>query len=111
MGFQSDVFSHLKDADILLHCSREEGMPNVVIEAMSIGLPVVVSDAGATSELIDQNKNGILVEKEGDFSSAVIELINNIDQTNKRSKNAYQKIKDEFDFDKSIDNITNLLTT
>jgi glycosyltransferase involved in cell wall biosynthesis len=108
-GFSDNVFSFLKKADILLHCSREEGMPNVLIEAMSIGLPVVASDAGATDELIDNNSNGIMVEQEGDFASAIIETIENIEKTNKRRKNAELKIKNDFNFEGSVENMIQLL--
>jgi glycosyltransferase involved in cell wall biosynthesis len=38
-----------------------EGMPTVVLEAMVHGMPVIVSDTGATAELVN-SKNGYLVE-------------------------------------------------
>lgn len=39
-------------ADALLLCSNREGRPNVVLEALACGLPVVASDAGGTGELL-----------------------------------------------------------
>ena len=39
-------------ADLLLLCSRREGRPNVVLEALACGLPVLATDAGGTGELL-----------------------------------------------------------
>jgi len=40
-------------ADLLLLCSTREGRPNVVLEALSCGTPVLATDAGGTAELLD----------------------------------------------------------
>ncbi len=47
--------------DIFLFTSIHEGSPNVIFEALSYGLPIVASDIPATSEVIDKNINGFLV--------------------------------------------------
>ena len=46
--------------DVLICPSYSEGMPNVILEAMSRGLAVIASDVGASSLLVD-NENGILL--------------------------------------------------
>lgn len=48
-------------ADIFVLPSRDEGMPNVLLEAMSSGLPVVASRAGGSSEVVRHGKTGLLV--------------------------------------------------
>lgn len=53
---RSDVLQLMADADLLLLTSTQEGLPGVVIEALSVGTPVVSSDLPGTrfiSELID----------------------------------------------------------
>jgi glycosyltransferase involved in cell wall biosynthesis len=63
-GFASD--EELKqmylDNDIFVFPTLYEGMPTVVLEAMVAGMPVVVSDTGATAEQVDHS-NGFLIEK------------------------------------------------
>jgi len=48
--------------DILVNCSISEGMPNVILEAMSQGLAIVATDVGATSVLVKNGLNGMLIE-------------------------------------------------
>jgi colanic acid/amylovoran biosynthesis glycosyltransferase len=58
---QSEVFSLMKETSLLLMPSLEEGIPNVVVEAMAIGLPVISTDCGGVPELITNDKDGWLV--------------------------------------------------
>lgn len=62
-GSVSDVAAHIKNVRIFTLTSNTEGMPNSVIEAMCLGLPVIATDCpcGGTAELIEDGKNGILV--------------------------------------------------
>ena len=49
-----------RDADVLLVPSMGEGIANVAIEAMAVGLPVVATDCGGMPELIRSGENGLL---------------------------------------------------
>jgi glycosyltransferase involved in cell wall biosynthesis len=61
LGFREDVPVLLTAADAMVMASRYEGMPNVVMEALAAGLPVVGTDVGAMAELIREGVNGYLV--------------------------------------------------
>lgn len=57
-----EVLLNMQHADILLLPSVMEGIANVVLEAMAVGLPVVSSDCGGMSEVIDNEINGLLFQ-------------------------------------------------
>ena len=58
LGWRSDIHELMADADLLAMPSRNEGVPNTVQEAMSIGLPVLVSDAGGMPEVVRDGETG-----------------------------------------------------
>ncbi|HEX9827181.1 MAG TPA: glycosyltransferase family 4 protein [Flavobacteriaceae bacterium] len=55
------VKSEIKKADVLLLSSVEEGIANVVLEAMALGTLVVTTDCGGMNEVIKDGENGFLV--------------------------------------------------
>ena len=61
LGHQDDVAGRLAVADLFVLPSRSEAFPNAVLEAMAARLPIVASDVGGISELIDDNRTGLLV--------------------------------------------------
>lgn len=68
-----DVPRHLEDADIFVLASEREGRPNVVLEAMAAGLPVIASNIAGVDELIQHGVNGLLFEP-GDIPQLVDHL-------------------------------------
>ena len=59
--WRDDVDAVLREADVLVAPSRHEGMPNVVLEAMSVGLPVVATDVGAVARVLGQEGASFVV--------------------------------------------------
>ena len=60
-GFKADGLSYINVLDILVLSSLEEGFPRVILEAMLMEKPVVVSDIPGPSELVIHNETGYLV--------------------------------------------------
>lgn len=56
------VLKALKEADVLLLPSIEEGIPNVVLEAMAMGTPVVSTNCSGIHEIIDDGVSGYIVK-------------------------------------------------
>jgi glycosyltransferase involved in cell wall biosynthesis len=65
VGAIHDVPSFLGGAKFLVHTSESEGCPNVVMEAMACGLPVVALEAGDIPYLVEDGRTGFVV-RQGD---------------------------------------------
>ena len=60
LGRREDVNVLMTMADLLLLTSRQEGMPNVLLEAQLMGLPVVSTDAGGSRDAVIPGHSGII---------------------------------------------------
>lgn len=58
---RSDVERSLANAKMLVLPSRQEGQPNVILEAMARGVPVVATPVGGIPDLIRDGENGVIV--------------------------------------------------
>ncbi|EAR01087.1 glycosyltransferase [Maribacter sp. HTCC2170] len=69
MGFETNPYKYLKGADLFIFGSNHEGFPNVLLEAMSCGLPILTTNCKSgpdeIMELNDQQDNEIMVTPYG----------------------------------------------
>lgn len=61
-------------ADLVLNCSRFEGMPNTLMEAMALGRPVVAADIPGNRSLVSHGRTGWLFKDEAGFRKLVLQL-------------------------------------
>lgn len=95
-GKSNEMIQEYCDASLFLLTSRFEGLPMVLIEAISCGLPCVSFDCPhGPADIIDNGKNGMLVEDGniGQFADAVLKLIENEELRIKMGKAAIEKAK------------------
>ncbi|MFZ0448288.1 MAG: glycosyltransferase, partial [Desulfatiglandaceae bacterium] len=64
LGFKENVPRFLAGMDILIAPSRREALSISIIEALSMGLPVIGTRTGGIPEVVRHGQNGLLVEKE-----------------------------------------------
>jgi glycosyltransferase involved in cell wall biosynthesis len=65
LGFQKNPYPYLKRAKFFVLSSINEGMPNVILESLACGVPVVSFDClSGPSEMITNKSNGLLVENQ-----------------------------------------------
>jgi glycosyltransferase involved in cell wall biosynthesis len=77
IGESHDIPAFLSGAKFLVHTSETEGCPNVVMEAMACGLPVVAMEAGDIPYLVEDGKTGFVV-RQGDettLAERVLQLL------------------------------------
>jgi GalNAc-alpha-(1->4)-GalNAc-alpha-(1->3)-diNAcBac-PP-undecaprenol alpha-1,4-N-acetyl-D-galactosaminyltransferase len=96
-GLQKDVKEVMRKSEILVLTSRWEGLPMVVIESMSQGLPCIAFDCySGPRDIITHDFNGYLVEDQNSeaFEMALERLISNEAERERFAKNALSTSKD-----------------
>jgi len=95
----SEVAKEMQRADVLIHFSKYENLPCVVNEALCCGLPVISSNVGGISELVN-NSNGILVENENidQLANAMLTYLLNPDRFNKQMISTSASAMFNYDF-------------
>lgn len=99
----ADVPHELKGAQFAIHPSRAEGLSNAILEEMAAGLPVVATDVGGTSLLIQSERNGTLVPP-GDpqaLANAVERLAVDVDARRRMGMEA-RRHSEEFSWDTCV---------
>jgi glycosyltransferase involved in cell wall biosynthesis len=103
-GFLENPSSFMRKFDVFVLPSILEPFGNVVLEAMSLGVPVVAFNGGGPAEIITHDHDGMLVPV-GDtaaLTDTLSRLLNDNDLHKMLSLNAIQKVKNEFLLEKSI---------
>ena len=110
-----ETMKKLKESTILVVPSRMESIPQVIKEAFYLKIPVIATNVGGISELIENEKTGILVESEN-FSSLldkINKLLKNPILQEKLSKNSHKFIIENYTWEslyqKYVDFYQNLI--
>lgn len=104
LGQIPDAYRFLPGLDIFVLPSMKEGFPWALIEAMSAKLPVIATDVGAVSEIIDDHKNGLLVKPKNpaELADKIKEILENDHLRNELGIQAHQTVLFKFELDKMV---------
>lgn len=103
-GQQREIESFYQAADCLVLPSRWEGMPNVVLEAMAAGKPVITTTVEGTRDLISNHVNGLLIPPESpqELAAKLTMLLTDPDQAANLGKAAQTHIQKEFTWENTV---------
>jgi glycosyltransferase involved in cell wall biosynthesis len=102
----------LKVADVFVLNSTYEGLPHVLVEAMSLETPVVASDIPGNREVVEHDKNGILVSPHDseELYNAIVSTLGIMEKTKRRVESAKVRA-DEFSVEQTISGLAQILKT
>jgi glycosyltransferase involved in cell wall biosynthesis len=98
-GFQSDVENWLPALDVFVLPSLTEGTPMALLEAMSVGIPIIATSVGGVPKIVENEISGFLIEP-ADFralAEKIIILKENPVLRNKMAMEGLEIIKKRFD--------------
>ena len=111
VGQLPDAFKYLSAFDIFVLPSVKEGFPWALIEAMAAKLPVVATRVGAVPEIIEDGKNGLIVEPGNPEAMAgkIKEIMDSNHLQKELGIQAHQTVLFKFEIDKMVGQIEELL--
>ena len=94
----------LNELKLLVLPSASEGLPNIVLEAMACGTPVLATPVGAIPDIIKDGETGFLLQSEDPkhVSEKIVVLLKESDLLEKVSKNAHRLVQEGFNEEESI---------
>ncbi len=104
LGFRSDVTDLLNAFDVFVLPSLYEGLPNVVLEAMACGLPVVATAVDGTPEAVRHGVTGFLVPPKdpGALANALIRLLEDENIVRLMGRNGRLRAEEVFSLDGQV---------
>jgi glycosyltransferase involved in cell wall biosynthesis len=106
-GLVPDPSEKYATADIFVHLAISEGTPNVVLEAMAAGLPVVATPAGEVRRLIRPGHNGLLVpfDDAASVAGCLVDLAGAPDQRDRLGEQGRTEVLAEYSMQRVRDSL------
>ncbi|WP_432662624.1 glycosyltransferase family 4 protein [Wukongibacter baidiensis] len=113
VGKVSNPDLYYRKSRLLVLPSRYEGVSNTLLEAMACGLPVIATKVGGNPEVINDEIDGVLIDKEDPekLADAIISLYYDSDKLNKFQINGLKKIKESYLLDKAVGKYIKAITS
>ncbi|GLI54204.1 glycosyltransferase family 4 protein [Thermodesulfovibrio yellowstonii] len=111
LGFRDDIPKVIYSLDVIVHPSyANEGVPQVILQALAMKKPVVASNITGIREVIIDNQTGLLVEPKNkwDIAEKVIELYNNKDLRIRLGEEGEKFVKINFSIESMLDKLESI---
>ena len=110
LGKSNEVSELMQTFDVFVLPSLAEGISNTILEAMSCGVPVIASNVGGNSELVDEGKTGALysVNNNNELIKLIKQYIENNEMRILQGKNARLRIEEKFSLNKMVEQYTQI---
>ena len=90
LGYKSNPYEYMSKSKIFVLTSKWEGYGLVAFEALSLGLPCIVSNVGGLPRIVDTSC-GRICETDDDFEKEILHILNDESTYNSKKKNAIEK--------------------
>lgn len=100
--------SFYQNADVFVLPSSDEGMPNVVLEAMASGLPIITTFVPGSEELVVGGENGMLVKDRTNLTPAILDFLDHREKWQAMGRASLERSK-KFDWAKIAGEYVDLL--
>ena len=106
-GWQADPKPWYEMANLLLLTSHTEGLPNVVFEAMALGVPVAATNVGGVRQQLDQGNCGLLLDPDHEvvWPNQIAALIRDHGQRMFLARQAGKRVVDHYSFRHRMDKV------
>ena len=104
-----ELEEYYKSADIYIQASGYEGLPHVLLEAINFDLTIISTPIGGTNEILQDGKNGFILDLEKgikpnseNLKNIILEVVNNKKLTEEKKVNAKKLLNSKFDESKNL---------
>lgn len=99
--------------DVVLCCSYSEGMPNVILEGMGLGLSALATDTGAVSTMVNSDTGWMIKSppSPNDLVRSIVEICSDLEALRQKKRLAYQHISENLRWEVIINRMVEKIST
>jgi glycosyltransferase involved in cell wall biosynthesis len=108
LGYRADTIDLYQAMDVFVLSSLREGLPNVVLEAMAVEVPVLATRIAGVPRLVEDGANGLLVasENEGELTAGLRRLLADAELRGRLAAAGRRTIEDRYSFRVRMDKMS-----
>lgn len=110
LGYVADMPRIYANSDLVVQSSFTEGLPNVILEAAYLRVPIVATDVGGTNEVIEHGRTGWLVgpRSRKHLTDGIREFLEDPVRFGRMAEDAHYDVRSLFSFETRTKNLTSL---